>query len=35
MYNEEVLSEYTPVEQKGHKKHENHHWRQLEIDGIK
>ena len=29
MYNEEVKSEFTPVEQKRHKKHENDHWRLL------
>ena len=33
MYNEEVNSEYTPVEQKRHKKHESNHWRLL-IFGI-
>ena len=31
MYNEEVLSEFTPVEQQRRKKHEKDHWRQLGI----
>ena len=29
MWNGEVSSEYTPVEQKQHKKHENDQWRLL------
>ena len=29
MKNEEVYSEYTPVEQKRHEKHENDQWRLL------
>ena len=29
MWNEEVWSEHTPVEQKQHKKHENDHWKLL------
>ena len=30
MYNEEVYSEFTPMEQKQHKKHENDNWKLLE-----
>ena len=40
MYNEEVKLEYTPMEQKQHKKHENDHWgllrkgRYLQLDWL-